>query len=198
MPVFGSISRRLGKVFLLSCFALIVLGLHPAGGQGGTLTQRLGITIFDSREPAPEIVAPDPSGRTLRLSDFRGKVILLNFWATWCAPCKKEIPSLIALKKDLAGRPFVIVSVAMDRRIAHIPPFVRKLGIDYPVLEGRRGHVDARYFGLGIPQSYVILPNGTLVGRVIGGRAWDSRDFVDYFRSLTKEAAPAGQGGRNL
>ncbi|EQD25347.1 MAG: hypothetical protein D084_Lepto4C00174G0002 [Leptospirillum sp. Group IV 'UBA BS'] len=166
-----------------------------------TLTDSLGISLFDAREKAPEIKAPDLSGRTLHLSDYRGKVVLLNFWATWCDPCKKEIPSLIALQKKLSGRSFVVVSVAMDRRISHIPPFVRKFGIDYPVLEGRKGRVDARYFGLGLPQSYVILPDGTLVGRVVGGRDWSSSGFVDYFRSLsakTSEETSSGSGRGNM
>ncbi len=164
--------------------ALLAVLLLPAAGGASALSDRLGISLFDAREKAPEIEAPDLSGHMLRLSDYRGKVILLNFWATWCEPCKKEIPSLLALKKKLPGRSFAILSVAMDRRISHIPPFVQKLGIDYPVMEGRKGKVDSRYFGLGLPQSYVILPDGTLVGRVMGGRVWDSSEFVDYFESL--------------
>lgn len=178
--------------------AIFFLRLLSVPATASTLSDQLGISLFDAREKAPEISAPDLSGRILHLSDYRGKVVLLNFWATWCDPCKKEIPSLISLGKKLSGRPFVVVSVAMDRRLAHIPPFVHKLGIDYPVLEGRRGEVDSRYFGLGLPQSYVILPDGTLVGRVIGGREWDSPAFVNYFRSLTGGRRASGQKGGSL
>lgn len=180
-----------GRLLPLLSFLVFALAF-PLTSYASSLSDRLGISLFDAREKAPEIRAPDLSGRLLHLSDYRGKVVLLNFWATWCDPCKKEIPSLIALQKKLAGRPFVVVSVAMDRQIVHIPPFVRKFGIDYPVLEGRKGEVDSRYFGLGLPQSYVILPDGTLVGRVVGGRDWSSRGFVDYFRSLAEKNSGGG------
>ncbi len=193
---FSMLSRRGAIIALLQVFfCLLVLS---GRATASTLSDQLGISLFDAREKAPEIAAPDLSGRLLHLSDYRGKVVLLNFWATWCDPCKKEIPSLISLGKKLSGRPFVVVSVAMDRRLAHIPPFVRKFGIDYPVMEGRRGQVDSRYFGLGLPQTYVILPDGTLVGRVVGGREWDSPAFVDYFRSLTGGRHVSGQKGGNL
>jgi thiol-disulfide isomerase/thioredoxin len=150
----------------------------------------LGMSVFDSRETAPEIEAPDLSGRAVHLSDYRGKVVLLNFWATWCDPCRREIPSLLALKEKLSGAPFVVVSVAMDRRTRHIAPFVRKYSIDYPVMEGRKGRVDSRYYGLGLPQTYVIDRNGRLVGRVVGGRNWASPSSVSYFRALAASGSP--------
>jgi thiol-disulfide isomerase/thioredoxin len=123
----STFTRR--RCFLVLLPVIFVLFFISGRSSASTLTDQLGISLFDAREKAPDIAAPDLSGRILRLSDYRGKVVLLNFWATWCDPCRKEIPSLISLRKKLAGRPFVIVSVAMDRRLVHIPPFVRKFGI---------------------------------------------------------------------
>ena len=184
-----------------SVFAVLLgaglLLLSPGGARAFHQEDRLGISLFDSRKEAPEIRAPDLSGQTLRLSSFRGKVVLLNFWATWCDACRDEIPALIALSKSLKGEPFAVVSVAMDRRIAHIPPFARKFGIVYPVLEGRKGEVDSRYFGMGLPQSFVIRADGSLVGRVMGPRAWSSPEFVSYFRKMAEAGRKkAGKGER--
>ncbi len=182
---FDRFSGRLAlrSLFILGSCALFFLG-SPGSSRAFSPPPGLGMSVFDSREMAPEIEAPDLSGRAVHLSDYRGKVVLLNFWATWCDPCRKEIPSLLALKEKLSGSPFVVVSVVMDRRIRHIAPFVRKYSISYPVMEGRKGRVDSRYYGLGLPQTYVIDRNGLLVGRVVGGRNWASPSSVSYFRAL--------------
>jgi thiol-disulfide isomerase/thioredoxin len=177
---------------LVLLLSLVFLSGVPA--RSATLTDRLGLSVFDAREMAPEISAPDLSGHELRLSDFRGKVVLLNFWATWCDPCRKEIPSLISLQAKLKGSPFEVVSVAMDRRIEHIPPFVRHFKIRYPVMEGRKGSVDSRYYGLGLPQTYIIDRKGMLVGRVVGGRDWSQPAFVSYFKSLASKDNPSAVG----
>ncbi|MGC8529225.1 MAG: TlpA family protein disulfide reductase [Leptospirillia bacterium] len=174
--------------------ALLLL-FFPGSARAFHQEDRLGISLFDTREQAPEIQAPDLSGKALTLSSFRGKVVLLNFWATWCDACRDEIPALIALARSLKGEPFAVVSVAMDRRTGHIPPFVRKYGIDYTVLEGRKGEIDSRYFGMGLPQSYVIRPDGTLVGRAMGARPWNSPEFVRYFRDLVRKGSSSGEKG---
>lgn len=184
--------RRAGAFLALAVFFLFFFGGASGTARAFHKEDRLGLSLFDTREQAPEIRAPDLSGKTLNLSDFRGKVVLLNFWATWCDSCRDEIPALLALEKSLSGVPFTVVSVAMDRQTAHILPFAKKYGIDYPVLEGRRGKVDSRYFGMGLPQSYVIRADGSLLGRVMGARAWNSPDFVDYFRAL----AGSSKGGK--
>lgn len=172
-------------------------GGFPGGAWAFHQEDKLGISLFDSREKAPEISAPDLAGQTRTLSSFRGKVVLLNFWATWCDACRDEIPALISLSKSLKGEPFAVVSVAMDHRIAHIPPFARKFGIIYPVLEGRQGKVDSRYFGWGLPQTYIIRADGTLLGRVMGPRAWSSPEFVGYFRKMAGEGTKTvGKDGR--
>ena len=188
---------RTGSAMAWLLGAVLLLLLSPGSARAFHKEDSLGISLFDTRESAPEIQAPDLSGKTMTLSSFRGKVVLLNFWATWCDACRDEIPALIALSKSLKGEPFAVVSVAMDRRTGHIPPFVRKFGIDYPVLEGRKGEVDSRYFGMGLPQSYVIRADGTLVGRAMGARPWSSPEFVGYFRNLAKQATSTGEkGGR--
>ncbi len=196
-PSGGRPGAAMGGRLLAGLLGSLLLLFSPGPARAFHQEDSLGISLFDTRESAPEIQAPDLSGKMRTLSSFRGKVVLLNFWATWCDACRDEIPALVALSRSLRGEPFAVVSVAMDRRTGHIPPFVRKYGIDYPVLEGRKGEVDSRYFGMGLPQSYVIRPDGTLVGRAMGARPWSSPEFVRYFRDLGKQATPTGEkGGR--
>ena len=184
-----------GSAFRVGASAFVfwlVLGVFPPQVSATPLTDRMGLTVFSSMEKAPDLAAPDLSGRILRLSDFRGKVVLLNFWATWCVPCRKEIPSLVRLEKAFPKGALAVVSVAMDRRLAHIVVFARKYAIPYPVMEGRKGRVDSRYYGMGLPQTYVLDRKGNLLARAIGGRDWADADSLAYFRMLIRKPASAG------
>lgn len=184
-----------GSAFRVGASAIIfwlASAVIPPQVSATPLTDRMGLTVFSTAEKAPDLAAPDLSGRILRLSDFRGQVVLLNFWATWCVPCRKEIPSLVRLERAFPKGALAVVSVAMDRRLAHIVVFARKYAIPYPVMEGRKGRVDSRYYGMGLPQTYVVDRKGNLLARAIGGRDWADPDSLAYFRSLIHTPASAG------
>jgi thiol-disulfide isomerase/thioredoxin len=149
-----------------------------------SLFLKMGILLFDDREKAPNFSVPDLSGKTVSLSDYRGRFVLLNFWATWCVPCRKEIPTLNGLSQKMAGKPFVLASIAMDHNIGHIQKFMEKVPIDFLVLTGRKGKVDDRYFGLGLPQTYLIDSEGYLIGKASGPRDWKSPDALNLINSL--------------
>ena len=157
------------------------------------LLQKMGFIVFDDRERAPEIQAPVISGKPVNLASFRGDWVLLNFWATWCIPCRTEIPTLVRLANHMNGRKFVLVSVAMDHDPAKIRAFLRKMPVDYPVLLGRKGRVDERYVGMGLPQTYLIDPSGYLVGKAAGSRDWSGSQAYRLFDSLpgSKATDPA-------
>jgi thiol-disulfide isomerase/thioredoxin len=119
--------------------------------------------------PAPEFVLPDLNGKQVHLSDFRGKVVVLNFWASWCAPCRSEIPLFIELQKEYGPRRLQVIGVSIDEggRDA-IARFVRKTGIDYLVLLGN-SHVSSLYGGLEVlPTTYYISPSGIVIAFVQG------------------------------
>ncbi|MHB1926344.1 MAG: TlpA family protein disulfide reductase [Leptospirillum sp.] len=157
------------------------------------LLQKMGFIVFDDRERAPEIQAPVISGKPVDLASFKGDWVLLNFWATWCVPCRTEIPTLVRLENHMNGRKFVLVSVAMDHDPAKIRAFLRKMPVDYPVLLGRKGKVDERYVGMGLPQTYLIDPSGYLVGKAAGSRDWSGSLAYRLFDSLpgSKATDPA-------
>ena len=119
--------------------------------------------------PAPEFALPDLSGSQVHLSDFRGKAVVLNFWATWCAPCVRELPWFIELQKAYGPRGLQIIGVSMDEDGEDaIAPFVRRTGIDYIVLLGN-GRVSSLYGGLDfLPTTYYIARDGNVRAIVRG------------------------------
>lgn len=128
------------------------------------------ITFAGEPPSAPNWHLQNLEGKPVKLSDFRGKVVLLNFWATWCPPCREEIPDLISLQKQYGPRGLVVVGVAMDEGgAAVVQPFVKKMGINYPVVAGDQKTADA-YGGIeGIPTTFVIDRSGKVVAGHEGG-----------------------------
>jgi peroxiredoxin len=122
-------------------------------------------------DQAPLFALKDLKGQTLHLKDLRGKVVILNFFATWCAPCRQEIPDLVRLYKRFNGKGLEIVGISLDMestRVLH--PFVQHYGITYPVVLGTR-EVVMDYGGIkGIPTSFLIARNGRVAKHFVGFR----------------------------
>lgn len=126
--------------------------------------------------PAPSTAFLDPDGRPIKLDAYRGSLVLVNVWATWCAPCVKELPSLARLQAALGGERFRVLLVSVDRKGLEVAePFLRKLGID-----GLRTAADpkselARALGaVGLPTSVLLDAEGRIVGKMLGDAEWDS------------------------
>ena len=123
----------------------------------------------------PEIAAP-LSGKTLdgkvaSLSDYKGKVVLVDFWATWCDPCKDEIPELIKLQTELASKGFVILGVSMDEDIAEVPPFAKAAKINYPVILNGGERAPQGWIVPGLPTAYLIGKDGKVIARLFGSKS---------------------------
>ena len=138
---------------------------------------------------APDFSLPDLQGKTQRLSDYHGKVVLLNFWATWCKPCKEEMPSMQALWDNLKKEDFVMLAISMDRvtTTKDIPPFVENLRLTFPILTDSWGQTDKRYKLMGVPETYIIDQNGVLREKVIGPRDWTRTESIETIVQLLQK-----------
>jgi len=114
------------------------------------------------------------SGRPASLADYRGKVILLNVWATWCQPCRVEMPSMERLHQRLAGKDFEVVAVSIDKEGEDIvQAFVQELGLSFDILHDQSGAIQQIYQTTGVPESFVIDREGIIVKKTIGATEWD-------------------------
>src|ERR1035437_7951858 len=117
---------------------------------------------------APEFTLVSTDGKDIRLSEYKGKVVIIDFWATWCGPCRKGIPDLIELQKEF-GKDIVVIGISLDTDTKEeVIPFMQKIGINYPVAYGTF-EVTQQYGGVeGIPTSFVINKKGEIVGKHVG------------------------------
>src|SRR5215471_7551925 len=120
-------------------------------------------------QPAPDFALTSLEGKTVKLSDFRGKAVLLNFWATWCEPCKIEMPWFVELQKKYGPQGLQILGVAMDDAgPKEIADFAKKMGVNYPIMIGKEA-VGEQYGGLPyLPSTFYIARDGKVVDRVYG------------------------------
>jgi peroxiredoxin len=144
---------------------------------------------------APDFQLPDLNDKQLRLSDYRGKVVFLNFWATWCKPCREEMPSMEVLNKTFEKDGLVILAVSIDRVTTkkEIPPFVKGLNLTFPVLIDSWGQTDKRYKLMGVPETYIIDQQGVLREKVIGPRDWTRLDNLKILTHLLKSGEKAAR-----
>ncbi len=143
-------------------------------------------TFFDKPRPVPEVRFTDGEGRDLSLDRFRGKVVLLNLWATWCAPCRREMPALDRLQARLGGDDFEVLALAVDRGgAAKVKAFLDELGIERLGLYVDTSTRALRVLGAyGLPTTLLIDRAGNEVMRVIGATEWDGAEIVDLVRHL--------------
>ena len=138
---------------------------------------------------APDFSLPDIEGKTVRLSDYRGKVVFVNFWATWCKPCKEEMPSMEILWENFKSEDFVMLAISMDRVTTKkdIPPFIESMKLTFPILTDSWGQTDKRYKLMGVPETYIIDQNGVLREKVIGPRDWTLAESVTTIVQLVQK-----------
>ena len=144
--------------------AMLFLGFHMARRPGPEAP-----AILSKSTPAPDFTLESLDGKNLRLSDFHGKAVLLNFWATWCGPCKIEMPWFVDFQKEYGSQGLQIVGVAMDDSSKEdIAKFAKEMGVNYPVLLGKEA-VGDEYGGVpALPESFFIGRDGKIVDKIIG------------------------------
>ncbi len=129
---------------------------------------------------APSFELPDVNGKKVTLSEYKGKVILINFWATWCVPCKAEMPSLNNLFLAFKNDGFIVLSISVDSSEKPVQSFLKDKAISFPVLMDKEQEVYFDLYGvLGLPTSFLIDRDGIVREKIRGEREWDARDMKE-------------------
>ena len=157
------------------------------GALGGVLLAVVGLATaqdplraLDLLGPAPTKVPRDftvstPDGSPLALADQRGRVVLLNFWATWCVPCREEMPAMERLYQRFKDRGFVVLAISVDASgSSAVVSFSKELGLTYPIGLDPKRALARQYDVRGLPVSFLLDRSGAVVGRALGSREWDS------------------------
>lgn len=145
--------------------------------------------LQDVPKPLPEIAIADGEGNVRALADFRGKFVLLNIWATWCVPCRKELPTLDRLQSQLGGADFEVVALSIDRGGADVVrKFYSEVGIQHLALRlDAAGEALFKLGAVGLPTTLLIDRQGQEIGRLIGPAEWDSPEMLAFLKSITAQ-----------
>jgi len=192
MPKNIQLKIALGCIGLIGCgfIAAVVFDVNPLAGakpESRTLDQLLvdmGVEIFPSGSSQVEVRLPDLNGAEVNITDFRGKIVFLNFWATWCPTCVIEMPAMEKLHRKLNHKNFVMVSVSLQDSAAQVKHFFKQNQLTFTALLDSIGKTVPGFGIRAIPTTLLLDKTGRIVGRVMGAREWDSRESVAMFTQL--------------
>lgn len=172
---------RKGKLFLLACVGVLLIFLSLQLRAHEDPWEGLGVIRLAGYSP-PDFTLPTLDGSSIALSDLKGKVVLINFWATWCSPCREEMPSLERLYRHFKYEKFALLAVDIMEHPEKVKKFAREYNLSFPILLDRTGDISAKYAANALPTTYIIDKEGKTVGKAIGPRKWDgdhAKDLID-------------------
>lgn len=182
MPTLSDVKRRIRPYLTLGNLVLF-LALWWAAP---TLLPHLGalVGVRSGPEAAPSYAYVSLTGDTLSSEQLRGQVVLVNFWATWCEPCEREMPAMERLWERLPRDAFELVAVSIDDDDAKVVDFVKRYALRFPVVMDRGKQVSVRYQTTGVPESILVDREGHVVERYVGPRDWDAPEYVARIEAL--------------
>jgi len=172
-----------GIVEWLARLLIVLTLLAPHGAAAQALTPWSG-----GATPPLELGALD--GRRHVLADYRGRVVLVNFWATWCAPCRAEMPSIERLRRSLEGEPFAVLAVNVSEDAAAVRAFADRVPMGFPLLLDRDGLVTRAWGARALPVTFIVGPEGRIRYRALGERDWADAEIRSRLRALMPGARP--------
>jgi peroxiredoxin len=180
-----------GKVFL-RCLSLILillvnLAFTVEGGEDD-LFSKIRINPIKGDKKTPDFSLKDLNGKKVEIKQFKGKIVFLNFWATWCGPCKEEMPSLEVLHQQFKEKKFVLLTISVDYEgIKPVQEFVNKRHYTFPVLLDPKCETLDLFDVKGIPTTFMIDKKGRMIGRAIGPRDWKSPEAFSLINLLIEK-----------
>ena len=175
-PISGLDCMRTRKFHPLCFFILMTAALFLAscGKQPDQKPQKAEIG-----KPAPDFKLKDTKGNTWELSKLRGKVVFVNFWATWCPPCRAEMPSMQTLYQSMPQDKFVMLAILSNDEPLRAEALATKIGATFPILQDPGSPIATAYGITGVPETYIVDTEGILRQKFIGPRPWDSQGAKD-------------------
>ena len=162
-------------------------GHHAAHAPSLDAFERAGVMEFTEGQRGPALrLARFPDGAAVPLETFADKLVLLNFWATWCTPCTVEMPALEGLWREYGGRGLVVIGVSVDRGAprAVLEPYIRHHGLTFPILLDPDSRAAGAWRVTGIPATFVVRPGGEVAGMAAGAREWNSGEMRALIETL--------------
>ena len=159
-----------------TAFLLVLLTFFFSGCYSGTRPPRIGTV-------APDFTVQD-SGSQVTLSQLRGKIVVLNFWATWCAPCVEEVPSLVQLQQKMRTKGVIVLAVSVDEDGSAYRDFLRRHNVDLLTIRDATQKSNALYGTFKFPETYIIDRKGTMRRKFIGAVDWSEPEIVDFLSKL--------------
>jgi peroxiredoxin len=174
---------------LLSCIFLLLMGFsHYAEGNEETLFSKMKISLFKEMKRAPAFTLENLNGKKEELKDYRGKVVFLNLWATWCSPCREEMPSIEKLSREFKEKEFAFLTIAVDYGGKKaVKAFIAKHRYTFPVLLDPKCGILDLYHVKGIPTTLIVDKQGMLIGSAIGPRDWQGPEAISIVEHLLRK-----------
>lgn len=163
---------------------LLMIGSSPIVlGADSQLLERLGVTPTQLK--SKDFTLPFIKGGQGKLSDYRGKWVLLNFWATWCGPCRQEMPTLESVAQEFNGEDLQVLGVSVDQGpVGLVRKYLKEQGISFPNFHDNKSEVSSVYQATAIPSVYIISPDGYLAGVFRGGKSWETKEVLQTLKEL--------------
>jgi peroxiredoxin len=169
-------------------FLLLPSFYSLAGGNEEDLFSKIGIALVRVDQKVPDFSLKDLNGKKVEIKQFKGKIIFLNFWATWCGPCKDEMPGLEVLYKQLKEKNFVLLAVSVDYGgLKSVQDFINIYQYTFPVLVDPKCEVFDLFKVKGIPTTFLIDKKGKMIGKATGPRDWKSPEVLSLLNLLIEK-----------
>jgi peroxiredoxin len=162
---------KVGIVVLMACFVFVLYA---------SIHERI-IGVDDT---APDFTITADNGRAISPANFGGRLLVLNFWATWCPPCVEEVPSLDQFAKELAGSGVVVLGVSVDKDAKAYHAFLSRANVSFMTARDPEAKISADYGTFKVPESYIIDSKGKVVQKIIGEENWSDGRMLSYVKSL--------------
>ncbi len=180
---------RLLCTFLLVCLGLSLIGHTAAAMPHTALIEAAGLSVVEPTAATPLFTLNDHQGKPFKIQDQRGKVVLMNFWATWCPPCIHEMPTMDQLYRSAKDRPFNLLAVNMQETQEDVSAFLKKRDFQFAVLLDVEGAVVGSYQVRGLPSTFLIDCSGNLIGSVTGVLKWTDPPMYALLDALYQDPA---------